>query len=77
MSDDRSPGNDGLTAEYYKEFWPEIKTTYMDSIIDGRLKGQLSTSQRQAIIRLIEKKDRDKTEIANWRPISRHPISRH
>jgi hypothetical protein len=42
----------------------------MDSIFDARLKGQFSTSQRQAIIRLIEKKDRDKTYIDNWRPIS-------
>ena len=32
--------------------------------------GGLSASQRQAIIRLIEKKDRDKMQIKNWRPIS-------
>ena len=32
--------------------------------------GQLSTSQRQAIITLIEKKDKDKRYIKNWRPIS-------
>ena len=32
--------------------------------------GQLSASQRQAIIRLIEKKDKDKKLIKNWRPIS-------
>ena len=32
--------------------------------------GQLSTSQRQAVIILIEKKDKDKRMIKNWRPIS-------
>ena len=32
--------------------------------------GELSTSQKQAIIKLIEKKDRDKRFIKNWRPIS-------
>ena len=32
--------------------------------------GQLSTSQKQAIITLIEKKDKDKRYIKNWRPIS-------
>jgi len=32
--------------------------------------GQLSNSQRQAIIRLIEKKDKDRRYIENWRPIS-------
>ena len=30
----------------------------------------LCTSQRQAIIKLIEKKDRDERFIKNWRPIS-------
>ena len=30
----------------------------------------LSISQRQAVIKLIEKKDRDKRYIKNWRPIS-------
>ena len=34
------------------------------------LTGQLSTSQRQALITLIEKKEKDKTYIKNWRPIS-------
>ena len=30
----------------------------------------LSISQRQAVIKFIEKKDRDKRYIKNWRPIS-------
>ena len=34
------------------------------------LKKELSTSQKQAVIKLIEKKDRDKKFIKNWRPIS-------
>ena len=33
-------------------------------------KGELCTSQRKAIIKLIEKKDKDKRLIQNWRPIS-------
>ena len=33
-------------------------------------KGELSTLQKQAIITLIEKKDKDKCFIKNWRPIS-------
>ena len=31
--------------------------------------GQLSTSQRQAMITLIEKKDKDKRLFKNWKPI--------
>ena len=33
-------------------------------------KGELSISQKQAIITLIKKKDKDKCFIKNWRPIS-------
>ena len=32
--------------------------------------GELTSSQRQAVISLIEKKDKDKRYIKNWRPIS-------
>ena len=32
--------------------------------------GELSTSQRQVVIKLIEKKDKDKKLIKNWRCIS-------
>ena len=32
--------------------------------------GELSISQRQAIIKLLEKRDKDKRFIENWRPIS-------
>ena len=40
------------------------------SIQQSFVAGELSTSQKQAIIKLIEKKDRDKRFIKNWRPIS-------
>ena len=31
--------------------------------------GKLSTSQKQAVVKLIEKKDGNKRFIINWRPI--------
>ena len=36
----------------------------------GFQKGELSTSQRQGIIRLIPKKDKDLSYLKNWRPVS-------
>lgn len=33
-------------------------------------KGEMSSSQRQAVITLIEKKDQDRWDLKNWRPIS-------
>lgn len=32
--------------------------------------GELSNSQKEAIITLIEKKDKDERDLSNWRPIS-------
>ena len=42
----------------------------MNSIKETRKKKKLSISQRQAVIKLIEKKDRDERYIKNWRLIS-------
>ena len=47
-----------------------MQETFVDSLSEAKEKGISSTSQRQAIIKLIEKKDRDKSVIQNWRPIS-------
>ena len=41
-----------------------------DSLNCSYLHGELSNSQKQAIIRLIEKKGKDRRYIKNWRPIS-------
>ena len=40
------------------------------SIIKAFHKDELSHSQKQAVIKRIEKKGRDKKVIKNWRPIS-------
>ena len=42
----------------------------IQSLLYSKEKGFLSVSQRQAIIKLIDKKIRDKRYITNWRPIS-------
>ena len=41
---------------------------YFDSICEGLEAGELSTTQKQTLIRLIGKKDRDKQLLKNWRP---------
>ena len=42
----------------------------MNSISQTEICKKLITSQRQAIIKLIEMKDKDKRFIKNWRPVS-------
>ena len=51
MQDGKSPGNDGLNIEFYKEFWVNIKQPFIASIVESKIKGCLSISQRQAIIK--------------------------
>ena len=42
----------------------------MDLLNYAHFHGELSYSQKQAVIILIEKKDKDRRWIKNWRPIS-------
>ena len=70
MENDKSPGNGSLTKEFYVTFWDDIKATFISSLKQAKDRKEQSISQRQAIIKLIEKKDRDKRYIKNWRPIS-------
>ena len=42
----------------------------MNSINQTKISKNLITSQMQAVIKLIGKKDKDKRFIKNWRPIS-------
>ena len=70
MQSGKTPGNDGLTVEFYKTFWDHLKNTLYESALFSKTHGYLSISQRQAIIKLLEKKDKDKRFIENWRPIS-------
>ena len=66
----KTPGNDGLTIEFYLAFWPLFGRLLVDSLNYAFDFGELSNSQKQAIITLIEKKGKDKRMIRNWRPIS-------
>ena len=46
------------------------KSCFLASIHKAFLNKELSTSQKQAVIKMLEKKDKDKRFIKNWRPIS-------
>ena len=70
MKNGKSPGNDGLTQEFYVCFFSEICSPLIDALNYSFEVGQLSTSQRQVLITFIERKDKDKRYIKNWRPIS-------
>ena len=60
MEINKSPGNDGLTKSFYDTFWTETKGSLLDSTHHAQVTKQLSISQKQAIIKLIEKKTKTK-----------------
>ena len=70
FQNNKSPGNDGLSIEFYKTFWNDIGPLLLNCLNEAYIDGEMSSSQRQAVITLIEKKDKDRDLIENWRPLS-------
>ena len=59
MKKNKTPGNDGLTKEFYETFWDELKIPLMESVNQAFHTNTLSILQRQLVIKLNEKKGRD------------------
>ena len=70
LAKNKSPGTDGLTAEFYLRFWDDIKLPFLDCLNECFENGELSISQRRGIISLLPKKNKDPLYLKNWRPIS-------
>ena len=66
----KTPGTDGLTAEFYKFFWLDIKGHLLASIRFALENGIMSMEQRRSIISLLPKKEKSRIFLKNWRPIS-------
>jgi exonuclease III len=68
MADHKSPGCDGLPAEFYKLFFPVFGNIFVELINSNE--GQMSRSQRIGLITLLCKDPDHADELGNWRPIS-------
>ena len=66
----KTPGSDGFTIEFYRFFWNAIGPIMVDSFNYAFEIGEMAISQKRGIISLIPKKDKDKKYLKNWRPIS-------
>ena len=69
LCDNKSPGNDGLTAEFYKTFSTTFSQLLIGVYNESLQHGELCRSQRESVLTLIFKKG-DRQLIKNYRPIS-------
>ena len=71
MAKGKSPGSDGLLAEFYLACWGSLGQELVESLNYAFEYGGLTISQRKRIIcTLIPKKNKDNTVLDNWRSIS-------
>ena len=70
MKNNKSPGSDGYTAEFFKFFWKDLSTIIVRAVNDAFLKNQLPISQRLGIISCLSKGDKPRQYLKNWRPIT-------
>ena len=65
MTNYKSPGSDGFTAEFFKFFWSQLGSFVARSLNDVCRKGELSTTQKEGVIVCISKGDKPKDLIKN------------
>ena len=70
LSNNKTPGCDGISFEFYKVFWDKIKQFIIESYDYSFENSILSLDQRRALLMLIPKGNKDKRLLKNWRPIS-------
>ena len=70
MANDKTPGLDGFTTNFYKFFWPDRRKILHASYICSFEQGQLSSEQRIGVLSLIPKKEKDLRYLKSWRPVS-------
>ena len=69
MKKDKSPGIDGLPADFYKVFYGRLKELLTDVFRECLKVKRIFTTGRTGIISLIPKKGKDLRWVKNWRPI--------
>ena len=70
LNDNKTPGNDGFTKEFYETFFEFLGDRMLNSFKEAFGKGKLSISQRRWVISLIPKDENYLVVLTNWRPIT-------
>ena len=70
MKNNKTPGLDGFTVEFFKFFWIDIGHFVHRSVNYAYRTGSLSVTQKQGIITCLPKPNKSRENLKNWRPIS-------
>ena len=70
MKNSKTPGEDGIPIDFYKVFWCQIKSTFLDMMLQCLDEEKLHDTARSGILNLIPKADKDTRFVKNLRPIT-------
>ena len=70
MESNKSPGSDGLPAEFYKVFLNDVHHYLLNALSCADAKELLAVTQRRGLITLLPKKNKPANFLKNCRPIT-------
>ena len=70
LKNSKTPGPDGITADFYKVFWNQLSEIYTQAIKHGYQKNKMYRSAMRGVINMIPKPDKDTRYMCNMRPIT-------
>ena len=70
MKNNKSPGTDGFSVEFFKVFWLNLGHHLLRSVNYSFEVGELSITQKQGVITILPKGNKPREFLKNWRPIS-------
>ena len=70
MKNNKSPGLDGFTVEFFKVFWNYLQHFLLRSLNSAYVSNNMSYTQKLGVISLLPKGSKDRKYLKNWRPIS-------
>ena len=70
IAKNKTPGKDGLTADFYQVFWDELSVPFLNMVNQSYSDNKLHQTALQGVLNLIPKQNKDSRHIKNLRPIT-------